>query len=274
MRKLIVSAVACSLLLLMAALKAQVQSGSAPKYFNTVKQKMIEGRQITGPLFTTPDASVYCTVANSGFDYVYIDMQHSTLTYADVGSMLSACKGAQAIPFIRVPDATESEIQKATDTGALGIIVPTIDTVEKAQAAAKWTRYPPVGKRSQGSGLASVLWGNNYRESYNDNVVLVAMIENEEGAKIADQIASVPGVDVVMIGSGDLASFTGKPQGDPFYEGLVTKIHDATVKAGKKVAGPGAWRGRGQFSFFFEGNEHSLIRAGAQQLLKSTPANK
>jgi 4-hydroxy-2-oxoheptanedioate aldolase len=200
-------------------------------------------------------------------------MQHSPLTYADVSKMLWSCKGAQAIAFIRVPDATEGDIQKATDIGAMGIIVPTIESIDKIRAAAQWVRYPPVGRRSQG-GLASLLWENNYRHTYNDNVVLVAMIESAPGAQIADQIASLPGVDVVMIGSGDLASFTGKPQGDPFYEDLVNRIHDATVKAGKTVAGPGAWRGRGQFSFFFEGNEHTLVRAGAQQLLKAAATRK
>ncbi len=84
-------------------------------------------------------------------------MQHSPLTYGDVArNGHRACRGSSAVPFIRVPDATESDIQKATDIGALGIIVPTVDTVEKAEAAVKWSKYPPQGRRSQA-------WGNTER---------------------------------------------------------------------------------------------------------------
>ncbi len=79
-------------------------------------------------------------------------MQHSPLTFEDVAHMIWACRGASAHALVRVPDATESDIQKATDIGALGIIVPTVDAVEKAEAAVKWAKYPPQGRRSMGNG--------------------------------------------------------------------------------------------------------------------------
>jgi len=174
--------------------------------------------------------------------------------------MLAACPDAKAIPFIRVPDATESDIQKATALGALGIIVPTVETLEKARLAVKWTKYPPIGRRSEGQGVQAVrLWGrpdakalrgNDYRPTYNDNVVLVLMIETPEGANIAEKIAAVPGVDVVFTASGELSNFSGKPQGHPEYEALVTKIHNGTLKAGKHLGGPAAWRTRPGYTFF------------------------
>ncbi|HTR34724.1 MAG TPA: aldolase/citrate lyase family protein [Bryobacteraceae bacterium] len=74
---------------------------------------------------------MYCTAANAGYDFTWIEMQHSPLTFEDVAHMIWACRGASAMPVIRVPDATESDIQKATDIGALGIIVPTVDTARK-----------------------------------------------------------------------------------------------------------------------------------------------
>jgi len=112
--------------------------------------------------------SIYCAMANAGYDFLWIEMQHSPLTYEHVARMIWACRGAPAMPFIRVPDATESDIQKATDIGAVGIIVPTVDTVEKAQAAVKWSKYPPEGRRSQGNGQYGALWGNDYRETANE----------------------------------------------------------------------------------------------------------
>src|SRR5262249_52357393 len=118
-------------------------------------------------------------------------------TYSDVAKMIWSCRDAPATPMIRVPDATEGDIQKATDIGALGIIVPTVDTVEKAQAAVKWSKYPPVGRRSLGAGQYGALYGQNYRETANDNMLVVVMIETPVGVKIADQIAAGAGVRAV-----------------------------------------------------------------------------
>ena len=155
-------------------------------------------------------------------------MQHSPLSYSDVAKMIWACRGASAIPFIRIPDATEGDIQKATDIGALGIIVPMVDNIEKIRNAVSYAKYPPEGKRSQGGGQYGALWGRSYRSSANDNIMIIAMIESPAGARIADEIATVPGVDVVFAASSDLGSFTGLRQGDPEYEALVTNIKDAT----------------------------------------------
>lgn len=247
---------------------AQAQSASPVKIFNTAKQKLLDGKQIVGGTVMSPDPNIYCAMANAGFDFTWIEMQHSPLTYSDVAKMIWACRGAAAVPFIRVPDATESEIQKATDIGALGIIVPTVDTVEKAQAAVKWAKYPPQGHRSMGAGQFGALYGSDYRQTANDNIVLVVMIETPIGVDVADKIAAVPGVDVVFAASGDLGNFSGKRQGDPEYEALVTRIRNATLKAGKKLGGPQAWKGREGFSFFQAAAEAQLIRTGAQASLK------
>ena len=97
------------------------------RIFNTVKTKLAQGKQVIGGTVSTPDPDIYCAMANSGYDYIWIEMQHSHLGYTDVARMIWACKDAPAIPFIRVPDATEGDIQKAVDIGALGIIVPMVD---------------------------------------------------------------------------------------------------------------------------------------------------
>jgi 2-keto-3-deoxy-L-rhamnonate aldolase RhmA len=234
----------------------------------------MEGKQVVGGTVTTADPDIYCSVANAGFDFTWIEMQHSTLTYDHVARMIAACPAAKAIPFIRVPDATEENIQKATDLGALGIIVPTVETVEKARAAVKWTRYPPLGRRSQGSSVQAVsMWGGpNYRPTYNDNVLVILMIETPEGVQVADQIAAVPGVDVVFAASGDLGNFSGKQQGDPEYESLVTRIHDVTLRAGKKLGGPFAWKDRPGYTFFQGPGFGALVRAGAPIVLGTSPS--
>jgi 2-keto-3-deoxy-L-rhamnonate aldolase RhmA len=228
---------------------------------------------VVGGTVLLPDPDLYCAMANSGFDFTWIEMQHSPLTYQDVARMILACKGAPAIPFIRVPDATEGDIQKATDIGALGIILPMVDTVEKAAAAVNFARYPPAGRRSQGNGQYGPLWGNEYRATANNNIMIVAMIENPAGVAIVDKIAAVPGVDVVFVASTDLASFSGLKQGDPKYESLVTKVLDTTTKAGLKVGGPLAWKNSRKGYAFFQGpTEATLIRCGTRVSLGLQPS--
>jgi 4-hydroxy-2-oxoheptanedioate aldolase len=258
--RILLSLSLCALLLPQAAPGQQ-------KFYNTVKQKLAEGKQVVGGTVLTPEPEVYCAMAQSGFDFTWIEMQHSPLSYQEVARMIMACKGSPAIPFIRVPDATEGDIQKAVDIGALGIIIPMVDTVEKAQNAVKFAKYPPVGRRSQGNGQYGAIWGNDYRQTANANIMVVAMIENPAGAEIVDKIAAVPGVDVVFIASTDLGSFTGLRQGDPKYEAIVTRVHGSVLKAGLKVGGPSAWRDRAGYTFFQGPNEAALIRAGARGAL-------
>ena len=233
---------------------------------------MIDGRPMVGATVYSPDPNIYWAMANAGYDFLWIEMQHSPLQYQDVARMIRASRGAPAIPFVRVPDATEGDIQKATDIGALGIIVPMVDTAEKAKAAVKWAKYPPQGHRSQGGGQYGALWGNNYRQTANDNIVVVAMIETPVGVENAGKIAAVPGVDVLFVASTDLGSFSGYRQGDPQYEALVTRVHDATLEAHRKLGGPLAWKGkRPGFSFFQGPDEAALIKMGAAASLE-TPA--
>jgi hypothetical protein len=103
----------------LAAAPAAAQDDGVRMY-NTAKQKLMAGEGIVGVSVSSPDPDSYCAAANAGFDFTWIEMQHSPLSYQDVARMIWACRGAAAIPFIRVPDATEGAIQKAVDLGALG----------------------------------------------------------------------------------------------------------------------------------------------------------
>lgn len=254
---------------------AQTPAGaptSAPRIFNTVKLKLQEGKQVVGGTVSSSDPDIYCAMASAGFDFLWIEMQHSPLSYQEVARMIWACRGAPAMPFIRVPDATEGDIQKAVDIGALGIIIPMVESLEKVKAAIKFAKYPPLGARSQGGGQYGSLWGSDYRKNANDNIMIVAMIESPAGVAIAEQLAALPGVDAVFAASTDLSSFSGLRQGDPQYEAMVTKVHDLTLKYGKALGGPLAWKNRPGFNFFQAPGETSLIRSGARAALGGTPS--
>jgi 2-keto-3-deoxy-L-rhamnonate aldolase RhmA len=135
-----------------------------------------------------------------------------------------------------MPDEFESSIQKATDIGALGIIMPTVDTVEKAEAAVRYARYPPDGRRSQGGGQYSQIWASktdDYHNTINQNMLVIVMIETPVGVANAYDIARVPGVDGVLIANTDLGNCSVSKPGSPEYEGMVKKIHDRGVRTAK-----------------------------------------
>jgi len=211
------------------------QPKTKPKLYNTAKQKLLDGKQIFSFTQSKADPVEYCEWAKH-YDFTWFEMQHSTLEFRDVEKMIAACPHVAAIPMIRLPDAQEWHIQHTTDIGALGVIVPTVDDVDRAREAAKWSRFPPVARRSAGAGQAPRIWGINginYRETYNDNVLVVVMIESPTGVANAYDIASTPGIDVVIIGNNDLSSFSGFPQDDDRYQQLMKKVHDDTLRAGK-----------------------------------------
>jgi 4-hydroxy-2-oxoheptanedioate aldolase len=153
-----------------------------------------------------------------------------------------------------------------------------VDTLEKAQAAVKYAKYPPIGRRSQGGGQHSRIWGNDYRRTANDNIMVVVMIENPEGVKIADQLAAIPGVDVVFAASTDIGSFSGFPptgpdrKGNPQYEALITKIHDSVLKANKYLGGPLNWKERHGYKFFQGPGLSAVVNAGAPIVLGTATA--
>ena len=214
---------------------AQSQDANKPKLYNTTKQKLLEGKQVFSYTQSKFDIAGNCDAAKH-FDYTWYEMQHSTLEFRDIEAMIAACPHAGATPMIRLPDAQEWRIQHATDIGALGVVIPTVDDVDRAREAAKWARYPPVARRSAGAGQAASIWGINgvnYRQTINDNMLVVIMIETPTGVANAYDIASVPGIDVVIIGNNDLSSFSGFPQNDDRYQAMVTKVHDDTLRAGK-----------------------------------------
>jgi 2-keto-3-deoxy-L-rhamnonate aldolase RhmA len=237
--------------------------------WNPVKIKMRAGSPVTGgTIFSATDPSTYCAMANAGYDFIWTEMQHDQRDWQAAARMWRTCPHARAVPGVRVAYTDEREIQHALDAGALVVVVPTVDSVEEAIAARDWTYFPPLGRRSSGGGQAfeAGMWGGvpgGYRNTINDNVVLVLMIETLEGLQHADEIARVPGVDAIFAASGDLGNFSGYEQGTPDYERAINIVHDAAIKARVRLCGPLAWRDRPDFTCFQAGSETAAIARGA-----------
>jgi 2-keto-3-deoxy-L-rhamnonate aldolase RhmA len=236
--------------------------------WNPAKIKLQAGGKVTGgTLFGATDPSIYCAMANAGYDFIWTEMQHDQRDWQAVARMWRTCPHARAVPGVRVAYTDEREIQHALDAGALVLVVPTVDTAEEARQVVDWAYFPPLGRRSNGGGQAfeAGMYGGvpgGYRNTINDNLVLILMIETLEGVKNAEAIAKVPGVSAVFAASGDLANFSGYRQGQPDYERLINVVHDAAIAAGVRLCGPLAWRDRPDFTCFQAGSETAAIARG------------
>ncbi|MES1166840.1 MAG: aldolase/citrate lyase family protein, partial [Pseudomonadota bacterium] len=181
--------------------------------FNTVITKLKEGKQIFSNTIMQPDLEA-AKKACVGQDFIWIEMQHSRLTWRETENLIKVIAEAGCIPFVRVPGAFEGDIQKACDAGALGIIIPMVDAVEEAQNAVKFAKWPighrdnpnakPWGHRSSGGGQFTALWGPGYQTNANNNILIMIQIENPEGVGLINTILEeVQGIDIVMVASND-----------------------------------------------------------------------
>jgi 2-keto-3-deoxy-L-rhamnonate aldolase RhmA len=240
------------------------------KIWNPAKIKLMQGGKLVGgTVLAVNDPSTYCAMANAGYDFTWTEMQHSPSGWDAVARAWRTCPNAKAVPGVRIAYTDEQEIQHALDSGALVLVVPTVDTVEEAREVVHWAYFPPMGWRSLGGGVAfdPNVWGNvpgGYRNTINDNLVVIVMIETLEGLKNADEIAKVPGISAVFAASSDLGNFSGFKQGDPDYERAINIVHDAAIKAGKRLCGPLAWKDRPDFTCFQGGNETAAIARGVR----------
>jgi len=202
--------------------------------YNKAKELLLQDKMISSLTISSFNPDLYCE-ARKHVDFVWFEMQHSTMSWDEVRRMILACPGVDGgAPFIRMPDALEANMQKATDLGAVGIIVPTVDDALEARDAARFERYPPTGRRSSGGGSFGQAWpGVNYRATINDNMLVTVMIETLEGVANAEEIAATAGIDVIILGNNDLSSFSGWSQNDPRYQDAVIKVHNAALKYGK-----------------------------------------
>ncbi|MEO5739004.1 MAG: hypothetical protein ABIS29_00220, partial [Vicinamibacterales bacterium] len=122
--------------------------------YNQAKENLLQDKQVTSVTISTFNPEQYCE-SRKHWDYIWFEMQHSTLSFNEVQRMIGTCPGpGGGAPMIRMPDALEANIQKATDLGVLGVIIPTVDDALEARDAARFSRYPPFGRRSSGAGTA------------------------------------------------------------------------------------------------------------------------
>ncbi|VUC27319.1 unnamed protein product [Clonostachys rosea] len=177
----------------------------------------------------------------SGYDSLFIDLEHTCMTLQEASQICIAAISAGITPFVRVPHQCGSGfIQRALDVGAMGVIIPHINGVEDAKHAIQTTKYPPMGKRSLSAGFPHFEYAspepNLLMKEMNDfGSLCFIMIETADSLAAVDDIAAIPGCDVLLVGSQDLTSEIGIfPDWDhpKFWEALLA-VGNAVKKHGK-----------------------------------------
>ena len=180
---------------------------------NTVKAKWRRGEVTYGAWLTIPSSLSAEAVAHAGHDYVCIDMQHGAIDYRDALAMLTAISTTEAMPFVRVPWNEFGIINKMLDAGAMGVVIPMVNSVDEARAAIAACRYAPVGTRSYGPTRATLYAGDDYFSHANEQVACIPMIETKRALDGLDAILDVPGIDAVYVGPADMSITLGLPPG-------------------------------------------------------------
>lgn len=180
---------------------------------NLVKEKWRRGEIAYGAWLTIPSAYSAEIVAHAGFDWVCIDMQHGHIDYHVGITMLLALATTDTMPFVRVPWNEPGIIGKVLDAGAMGVIIPMVNSPDEARAAVAACRYPPLGARSYGPGRVTLYAGADYFDHANDEIAVIPMVETAVALDNLEEILSVPGIDAVYVGPADLSISLGMRPG-------------------------------------------------------------
>jgi len=203
---------------------------------NTVKEKLVAGKPSVGTWLSlaSPISAEY--MAHAGFDWLVVDTEHSPIGFETTVQCFQAICTTNTIPMARVAWNDSMLMKRLLDAGAMGLVVPMVNSTEEAEKAVKSMKYPPEGFRSLGGGRAG-LYGSDYMSWANDEIAVIVQIEHIDAVNKADEILSVKGVDACFIGPNDLAGSMGlKPDihcRHPEHEKAVMRVLETAKKVGK-----------------------------------------
>lgn len=254
-----------------------------PVIANETKRKCREGKITLGTgVRMARTVEVGLAMRAAGYDWLFIDLEHGPFDL-ETAQQLSIAALTQGItPLVRVADLSPHLSTRILDAGAQGIVLPHVDSAEEARELVHVCKFPPEGGRSSGGGLAHARFEGmdpgKLLADVNREMLLVAMIETPGAGENADEIAAVPGVDVLLIGTNDLSTGMGivgqhdHPRVNKVYEQVI-----AACKRHGKTAGMGGSyqpamierRVKEGIRFILAGSDLNFMMAGAKSMAET-----
>ncbi len=176
------------------------------EHMDNLKTRLKQGETLVGSLVTIPSPEVAEIMSHVGFDYLWIDAEHSPMGFVHCQRIIQAV-GGRCPCLIRIPENSGVWIKKALDTGCDGIVVPQVNSADEAQAVIDHCLYPPLGRRSIGVSRAHDfgISFDDYVETANAKLTIVLQVEDIKGVNAIESIVGVPGIDAILIGPFDLS---------------------------------------------------------------------
>lgn len=213
-----------------------------------------------------------------GFDWLFIDTEHNSMSIDTAAQIAMAAIATGVTPIVRVPGHEHHHCARALDNGALGVVVPHVDTAEQAKKIADFCRYPPLGHRSIAGNMPALRFAalpvGEATQRMNEENLVVVMLETPLAIENAEAIAAVPGVDVLLVGTNDLCAEMGihGQFGDPRVSAAYDKVIAACKKHGKFPGMGGVYDpalmqkyvGMGM-RFILSGNDLAFLMAAAKE---------
>lgn len=183
---------------------------------NKVKRALKDGQVVIGTMVSeVRGPGVMTMLATAGFDYVYIDMEHSSFSIETVADMMAAAKATDMMAFVRTPGLGRLELQRPLDAGADGLLIPQVQTADEVRQIVAYMKYYPNGERGMALRRAHSSFAKQPAAQYmthaNEESMVIIQLESKVAMRDIEQLVSVPGVDAAFIGPADLSQSYGKP---------------------------------------------------------------
>ncbi len=249
---------------------------------NYVRAKLKQGQPSVGTWLTLPDSTPAMLLSRVGFDWLTVELEHTPVTFETAAQSFAIIAASGTVPLARVPWNNGENIKRVLDTGAWGIVVPMVNSRPEAEAAVAAARYAPLGGRTIGGQLHAANFDTDpatYYAKANEEILVVLMAEHVKAIEAADDILSVPGIDVVFIGPNDLHHSMGKPPAfDSEHKEYVDALKHILKTAKKYGVAPGIHvvdaaaakrRIDEGFQFIAVSSEAGLMLSKAQEVVRT-----
>jgi 2-dehydro-3-deoxyglucarate aldolase/4-hydroxy-2-oxoheptanedioate aldolase len=237
------------------------------------------GPTVFGTWVKLPTIETVELLGHAGFDFIVVDMEHAPLTLESAYRAIVVAQAMGMGALVRVPDRSDSHLQRLLDSGADGVLVPRVTDAATCRASVDAMRFSPAGVRGSGSTSRAGRWGldtsANYLEHGTNGIVRGVQVEDQDGLRGIDEILAVEGLNALFIGTGDLSLSSGLPASHPDNDSLIAstleKCRARGVPCGTAVGDATAGRAAAErgFRFVMVSNDATMFGAAARDIRRA-----